>query len=374
MPGDLCAALEELAAEKPLILIFEDMHWADAPTLHLISALARRRAPSKLMIVTTCQPRKGLMTETGSGEHPLKELKRDLLLRRLCIEMALAPLAKPAVKELLARELKQEALPPGLASFVHQHSEGNPLFVIAILEHLIAERFLVRNKAATLWEQRTPFQEMEAGVPDGLAQMIELEMERLSTKEQRLLEAGSLMSVAFPAWAVAAALEEDEVETEEACDALARRLYFVERAGQDELPDGSRSAFYSFAHGLYREVLYQRQAATRRAKRHMRIAERLGQLFAGREAIVAREMAMHYEAAGDWRRAVHALRTAAQHAQERQAPAETRELLEHALRMAENLSPVERTPVVEEIRNELTATVDALGENYGDERKMCEKV
>ena len=332
MPGDLCGALEELAVERPLILIFEDLHWADDSTLHLISALARRRAKATLMVLATYRP------QDVATEHPLKWLKQDLLMRRLCAEIALVPLDRTAVRELLSGELAQEALPPGLDGFVHQHSEGNPLFAIAILEHLIAQRFLVRggtDGVAAQWEQRAPLQEMEASVPDGLAQMIELEIERLSPEEQRMLEAGSLISVAFPAWAVAAALEKDAAETEEICDGLARRLYFVERAGQDELPDRTRSAFYVFAHGLYREVLYQRQVATRRAERHIRVAERLGEMFAGREANVAREMALHYEAACDWQRAVSALRAAAQHAQQRQAYAEAAELLEHALRITE---------------------------------------
>jgi predicted ATPase/DNA-binding winged helix-turn-helix (wHTH) protein len=332
MPGDLCGALEELAVERPLILIFEDLHWADDSTLHLISALARRRAKATLMVLATYRP------QDVATEHPLKWLKQDLLMRRLCAEIALVPLARTAVRELLSGELTQEALPPGLDGFVHQHSEGNPLFAIAILEHLIAQRFLVRGGAdgvAAQWEQRAPLQEMEASVPDGLAQMIELEIERLSPEEQRMLEAGSLISVAFPAWAVAAALEKDAAETEEICDGLARRLYFVERAGQDELPDRTRSAFYVFAHGLYREVLYQRQVATRRAERHIRVAERLGEMFAGREANVAREMALHYEAACDWQRAASSLRAAAQHAQQRQAYAEAAELLEHALRITE---------------------------------------
>ena len=85
------------------------------------------------------------------------------------------------------------------------------------------------------------------------------------------------MSVAFTAWAVAAALEMDPVETEEAVDALARRVHFVVRAGQDELPDGTVSSFYVFAHRIYREVLYSRQSSARRARRHIRIAERLGE-------------------------------------------------------------------------------------------------
>jgi predicted ATPase len=330
MPGDLCAALEQLAAEKPLILIFEDLHWADHSTLNLISALARRRASAKLMVLATHRAR------SAATEHPLRAMKQDLLVRRLCTEIALAPLTRASLAQLLSVELRQEMLPMDLVVFVHRRSEGNPLFAIAIFEHLLAQHYLVRSPSggAAAWELRVPLDEAEAGLPGELAQMIELEMERLTPREQRALEAGSLMNVAFPAWAVSAALEEDPVEIEELCDGLARRLHFLERAGQDELPDGASSAFYAFGHGLYREVLYQRQAASRRARRHVLIAERLSELFKGREADVAREMAMHYEAAGSWERAATALRAAADHAQTRQAHAEAAELREHAQRMA----------------------------------------
>ncbi len=198
---------------------------------------------------------------------------------------------------------------------------------------------------------------METSVPEGLAQMIELEIERLTPQEQRLLEAGSLIDIAFPSWAVAAALEEDPVEIEEACDALARRLYFVQRAGQDELPDGTQSAFYVFAHELYRDVLYRRQAMPRRARRHIRIAERLRTLFAERQASVAREMATHYEAAGEWRCAMKALRSAAGHAQQRQAYAEASELLAHGLRIAKNLRETDRAAALREMNEGLIQPV-----------------
>jgi predicted ATPase len=90
----------------------------------------------------------------------------------------------------------------------------------------------------------------------------------------------------------------------------------VVRAGQDELPDGTQSAFYVFAHGLYREVLYQRQATSRRSRRHIRIADRLGELFAGREMNVARERSMHYQAAGELERAADVLESAARQTQQ----------------------------------------------------------
>lgn len=350
MPGDLCAALEDLAGARPLILVFEDLHWADDSTLRLISALARRRAPAQLLVLATCSYR------DTANDQACKGLKQDLLMRQLAVEMPLTPLTRSAVRQLLIRELQQESPPSGLSGFVHQHSEGNPLFAIAILEHLMSEGFLVRESqgSQSTWKPSGSFQEMEAAVPDGLAQMIELEIERLCVEEQQVLEAASLMGIAFPVWAVAAALEQDPLLSGEACATLARRLYFVRRAGEDELPDGTRSDFYVFGHGLYRQVLYQRQSASRRAARHKRIALRLGELFAGREASVARERAMHFEAAGDWLSAAIALRSAARHAQQRKAHAEAEELLQHALRLAGNLGEIDRAAATRVIHDELT--------------------
>ena len=351
LPGDLCPALEQLAAAKPLILVFDDVHWADEPTLNLISAIARRRAPAKLMVLAAYRPR------DLDTKHPLKELKQDLLTHRLCSELPLASLEPVAVSQLLSRELGQESLPAGLVEFVHRRSEGNPLFAIAILEHLIAARALARpaGDPAAPWEQNAPFQDPESAVPAELAQLIELEIERLAPQDQHLLEAASLIAVAFPAWAVAAALERDPAEVEEACDALAGSLYFLHRAGRDDLPDGTSSAFYVFAHSLYREVLYRRQPSTRRAARHVRIAARLAAMFQGSEGIVAREMAMHYEAAGAWQPASAALRAAARHALDRRSPAEAAELLERALALAAHLAAPARAAAEREIQSELIA-------------------
>ncbi|MES2221103.1 MAG: AAA family ATPase, partial [Acidobacteriota bacterium] len=348
-PADLCRALEEVANDRALVLVFEDLQWANEFTLEFISALARRRTPTRLMVVATCS------SHCGVGEHALKALKQDLVLHRQCTELELAPLSKMAIRQLLIRELGQEELPTGLDTLVYQYSEGRPLFALAFLKHLIAERYIALEDEnhSRRWERRAAFPDMDTSVPHELAQLIDPEIERLCLEDQRVLEAASLMKVVFPAWAVAAALEQDLAATEEACDRLARRSCFVHRAGYDELPDGTRSDFYAFAHGLYREVLYQKQTASRRAKGHTRIAERLGELFAGREDKVAREMAMHYESAGNWKRAMTTLRAAAQHAHQRQEYSEAAQLLQHSLAMAENLSDSERLVMEQEIHSEM---------------------
>jgi predicted ATPase len=353
MPGSLCAALEELSTSRPLMLIFEDLQWADIATLNLIAALSRRRAAAKLLVVATFRAR-GI-----AAGRPLKEFAHDLLMQQLGAEIALRPLGKTATMRMLGRELGMGTAPQRLGDFIHGHAEGNPMFAMMLLRHLIAQGFLVREESdgTANWKLTANFEEIDAGIPEELVQMVELEIGQLTSDEQSLLEAGSLMNVVFPAWAVGAALNKEAPETEEACNALAQRLYFVQRAGQDELPDGTHSAFYAFTHGMYREVLYQRQSAARRAQRHIRIAEKLGGLFAGREELVAREMAMHFEAAESWQRASQARRHAARYARERQAHAEAAELLEHALKRAEHLSAGE----TDEMRRELEQAREAMG-------------
>ena len=347
--GEFCEAFEKAAQQKMLIFAIEDIQWAHESTLELISAMARRATPAKLMVIATYRPQ-----DRSTGLY-LKSMKQDLVVRHLCTELALAPLSKAASKQLLSHRLEQEELSTELDSFIYQRSGGNPLFMLALLDHMIAKRLLVRTGANNegKWEQLSPIAEIEFSVPGDLAKLIELELDRLSPKQQRVLEAGSLMRFVFPAWAVAAALEEEPESVEETFEDLERGTGLVHRAGQDDLPDGTRSDFYSFAHEFYREVLYERQTAGRRAKRHIRIAERLRSLFTGREANVALEMAMHFEAAGSWEQAARTLRAAARHAHQEHAYRQSVELLQHASRAAENMAHADCSALVREIEDEL---------------------
>lgn len=333
LPGDLCAALEEIAREKPLVLILEDLQWADESTLNVITALARRRGPAKLMMVATLSP------QCGSTPDAVTRLIHDLHMRRLCCELSLSRLAKPFVADLIRNRLQQQELPHGLHEYVHQRSEGNPRFALSLLEHLISDDLLIRKRDddGASWQLRCPPAEIEAAAPADIARGIESEIQHLTPRERQLLEAASIVPVASPAWMIAAALNEDLATTEEACDDLARRLWLFKCAGQDELPDGTSSAFYVFAHALFREVLYQRQSSARRAVRHARVAQRLREIFRNREDLIALEAAVHYEAAADWKNAIEMLRAAAQRAVGLHAYAEAEELQRRILAIAGNM-------------------------------------
>jgi predicted ATPase len=259
------------------------------------------------------------------------------------------------VLQLNGQETNSVTLPKGLASFVHQHCEGNPLFMIAMLEHLIAQGSI--RQEGGVWQLRSPLTEIDMGVPTALSEMIEMQIDRLDAADQRLLEAASLIGVIFPAWAAAAALDGDLEDIEDQYETLARRLHFLHPAGHDELPDGTQSASYVFAHGLYREVLRARQSPARRAKRHLRVAERLEKLFAGRELDVSSELAMHFEAAAEWTRAAQALCTAAGSAMRRGARDEGVKLTERALRLLENLSEPERQAAEKKTRQQIAGVM-----------------
>src|SRR6202041_1108525 len=145
----------------------------DDSTVDLISALARRRTPAKLMLLATCRP----LEPAG---HSFKGLIPDLLLHRLGREIALTPLSEAEVEEYLATQSAAARSPaarsppsrppPGLSALVHRHSQGNPLFMVAALEHMAKRSLLTR--VGGRWQLHRPLEQIEkrAGtesLPDG---------------------------------------------------------------------------------------------------------------------------------------------------------------------------------------------------------------
>jgi DNA-binding winged helix-turn-helix (wHTH) protein len=330
-------ALEAIASRSPLLIVFEDLQWVDYSTVDLLSVLARRRTTAKLMIVGTYRD-----DDVALSEHPLRALKQDLRSRHLCHEIALGPLNEAQVLDYLVAEQPESPLPDGLATLVYQHSEGNPLFMVAALDHLIGRGFIARGKGS--WQLRRPLNEIELAVPESLREMIEVQIERLSPEEQRVLEVASLtQDRAFSVIArAAAAVDADPEHFERVCERLSRRSHILRPGTLQELPDGTISPFYEFAHALYREVLYSRIAPGRRTQLHRQAAQWAESTFTEHVSAAAPFLAYHFEHGGDYTRAVTYLRVAAQTAGRRYAPREAVAYLQHALELSGRLPGAER--------------------------------
>ena len=305
-------ALDALAADAALVLVLEDLHWSDFSTLDLISYVARRRRASRLMVIGTYRPAELIL----SG-HPLRSVKQELLARQQCEELPLEYLSGAAVAKHLAARFPENQFPAELPALIRERTEGNPLFMVNIINHLIAERLI--RPADGGWWLAAPIDAIKVGVPDSIRQLIETQFDRLDGRDQRLLEAGSVAGIEFPAAAVAAALEGDPRDVEIRCEDLSRRHQFIKDCGAHLLPNGDISGRFAFVHALYQNVLYERMSVPRRLHAHDRIGRRGEELYGDRSDEIAAELAMHFEQAGDRRRAAHYLQRAAVNAMQRSA-------------------------------------------------------
>jgi DNA-binding winged helix-turn-helix (wHTH) protein/tetratricopeptide (TPR) repeat protein len=352
MLREIGEALETIASVSPLLILFEDLHWVDHATVDLISALARRRNPAQLMLVGTYRP-----ADVPREGNPLKALTSDLLVHQLCHAIALLPLEEADVDAYL-RSASSET--DGLATLIHRHSEGNPLFIVAALEHMTRRGLLAQENGA--WRLRVPLQEIDLGIPETLRQMIQARIERASVEEQRALELASVMGAVFSAEVIAPVTNTDPEHLEHLFEELAHRHHIVRRTERHLFPAASDAQWYEFSHALYREIVYQRTARGRRTRTHRSIGDWLEARFADHPGDVAHHLAHHFEQGSDWTRAVKYLRIAADAAARRYAPLDAVPMLERALKLASNLPEPERSASEIETLDELATSYLASGD------------
>jgi predicted ATPase len=282
------------------------------------------------MVIGTYRP-----VEVILSEHPLKSVKQELQSHRLCKELAVEFLTEGAIAEYLAVRFAGHRFPAELARMIHERTYGSPLFMVNVVDYLIAQGLIEQSDGR--WGLKVAVEQIAVGVPEGAKQVIEKQIDRLSREQQRVLEAASIAGLEFPAVAVAAGLQQDVIEIEDHCEELARRQQFIRKAGAGELPDGTMSARYSFMHALYQNAMYDRVTATRRAQLHLRIGEKGEEVYRERAGEIAVELAMHFEKGREYKRAVKYLGQAAETAARRFAYQEALELSRQGLELIEKL-------------------------------------
>ena len=307
MLREMTEAIETLSSETPLLLVLEDLHWSDHSTLDLVSYLARRRDPARLMVIGTYRP-----VDVIVADHPLKGVKRELQAHGLCRELALECLSEGAVGEYLTARFPRHQFPARLRQTVYRRTEGTPLFLVDMVEYLADQKAIIEEQGT--WKLRVDLLEVERGVPSNLRELIQKQIERLNPDERAVLEAASVAGMECSSVAIAAGLENTVEWVEEHCEELARRHHFLSPAWLVELPDGTVTPRHRFIHVLYRDVPYRLMAPMRRSQIHHRIGERGIGIYGDRVSEIAAELAMHFEQSRDWPRALEYLLQAAENA------------------------------------------------------------
>jgi predicted ATPase len=240
MLRELADAVDAMTADQPLVLVLEELHWSDTATLDLISYLARQRGPARLLLLGTYRP----ATVVAQG-YALRAVARDLVLHGHGEELALELFTEAEVAQYLAVRFTGHEVPARLARLLHGRMDGNPLFLVTMVEHLVRQGWVATG--AHRVTVPVGLEVLEAAVPDSLRQLIEQQLEQCSPAEQRVLEAAGVAGVEWAVAAVAAGLNGEMLEVEEQCAALARRGQFVHPSWDRGVgrPDNNRAVSVS---------------------------------------------------------------------------------------------------------------------------------
>ncbi|WP_077003049.1 AAA family ATPase [Variovorax sp. KK3] len=315
MLRELGELLDRHTETRPLLLVTEDLHWSDDASLRLLDHIARRRGPARLMWLASFR-----LAEVIAEDHPLKGLRHELRLHRLCHEIVLDPFSEHEVADYIERRLPGATLPEALVKQLHAHTDGLPLFVVNVIDDLVSQDALGAMPAAAALP-----------VPEDLAGVIEKRIERLPADQCRLLEAASVCGVEFRTDTLADALARDPAWVAGCCEAIVQRQQWLGRPAVARRADGVVEARHAFRHALYRHVFYQRVGAIARAQMHGRIAASMVRGRAAGLAVAAAELATHFERSHDVVAALRHYVDAAESALQHFAPTEAMSLTAHAL-------------------------------------------
>jgi class 3 adenylate cyclase/tetratricopeptide (TPR) repeat protein len=270
--------LEHIARERPTVLVFEDLHWADEAMLGFIEHVALHAQGVPLLLVCTARPS---LLESHPGFAA--ELPNAMPLN-------LTPLSTEETARLVSGLLETAVLPADMQQPVLDRSGGNPLFVQEFVRLLRDRALLVRDGSS--WRLA---EDAEVPVPHSVQALIAARIDTLAGDVKSLLADAAVVGKVFWADALAAiGSRETSTVTEMLVDLTRRELVWPER--RSSLAD---EAEYSFGHVLVRDVSYSQLPRTARISRHVAAAAWIETKVADRIEDFADVLAHHYSTALD---------------------------------------------------------------------------
>jgi len=328
MGRELCDALSVLARCRPVVILIEDIHWADQATLDLIQTLSNRKLSTKLLIVATFRT----MGDGGAG-HAANMMAQRLALYGLAGLLRLDPLLREDVQDFL--NTLGHAPPDRLVDHLHERSEGNPLFMRAMLDALVQHGTVRCDDDG--WHLADEFDSLAIKAPLSLTQIIEAEIGALPAGSRAVLEAASVTDGPFSPFINHPASGTNENNFETICEDLCRGAHLIRRSDVVDMPGGRSVQTYRFRHALYQEAAYDRQGPLARSRAHAAVANHIKLVYEEDLPSVASALARHYAIARQWPEAIAFLRMAARRNMQRFAHREAVAMLETAIHLCRHL-------------------------------------
>ncbi|HEY2979787.1 MAG TPA: adenylate/guanylate cyclase domain-containing protein [Anaerolineales bacterium] len=285
--GYVCAA----SRQNPLVIVFDDLHWADPASLRMLSDTAKLVGQNPMLFVCMLRP------DREAGSWGMVEGLREKLGPSFH-EIQLEPLPPEKTNTLLSNLLGLQELPPPVLALIMEKAEGNPFFVEELIRSLIETKQIVRQNSH--WQ--VVGQITKLSLPGTLAGVLGARIDRLPDETRRVLQIASVIGRSFSRAVLSATL--DAAPELESHIGRLEQARLVERAGQDGQPG------YIFRHALVQDAAYDSMLLKQRRELHRRVGTILEESYKGRSEEYAPLLAYHFHAAGDARALAYSIAAA----------------------------------------------------------------
>ncbi len=276
-----------ISKRQPIILIVEDVHWADSASLALIHYIARSIKSEKVLLVATFRSEE-ITADVEGRPHPLLETLRLMKRENLIKEVRVTSLDQKDIlklaKSMLGGELQQE-----LAEKLIEESQGNPLFAVESLKMLHERNGLLRE------DNKWKLARDELEIPDKIKDIVLQRLGPLLRSQRRIVEAASVIGGKFSAEILASMLGLNCNEVIETVDFIGQTTSLLGCEG--------KLCLVQFDHARTRDAIYEEISPALKRIYHVKVAETLEEMFKGVKLPFS-ELAYHYDQAGDKERAI----------------------------------------------------------------------
>jgi tetratricopeptide (TPR) repeat protein len=283
--------LSAASRSAPILLVIDDLHWADRGSLLLLRHIIRSTREAAIYFLIAHR------NDVPEWSPEFRDLVESLRREHTPTRVALHRLSDDGVRHMIEEWMGRDA-PLSLTQLVARHTEGNPLFVVEMLKHLDETGALTLRQ-----EWHGPITLADVGLPEGIRQLIGRRLERLGLTTRRLLTIAAVMGREFRLSVIEGLVDVSEDAVLDAMDEALTASIVTEEAGAP--------GNFSFTHALIREALYTSITAARRVRLHHRIASALEQQSTVIVSALA-ELAYHFGQAAVYKSAEKAVDYATQ--------------------------------------------------------------
>lgn len=357
--------LRALAARGPIVLVGEDIHWADPSSVELLGRLLPVAQDLPILFCFAARP------EPAAPGWKLVVTAREALADRVT-ELPLRTLGEADSRQLIANLLQVEALPESVRAWILKRAEGNPFYVEEVIHMLIERGALVQEDGH--WAARQEITALE--VPDSLQALLLARLDRLPAETRDVLRVAAVIGRKFTVRVLERVWRESANRAGLPTGTLVELLSDLETAGLIRLAQMAPELEYLFRHALVREAAYNSMLREDRRRLHQVVGTTLEELYPGQVGELAAMLAHHFGLAEDAPRALRYLLLAADAAFERYAVVEAIDHYSRALATAREVGPAAAVPWLRLYQNlgralELDSRYERAVETYGEMQEVA---